>query len=611
MKKGKKEHLINLEGKIQAAMLAKKTDMTQDEIQDMLSEGKIQAAMMLRKNKEGGGMLSREQYGAGSLVSAMLKLRKGATKAPGRAEMEATMSKELEKLMKEHNESLAKLDSLKETGSEKQLKDLKDTIREETELIISLQESLDAFKNYSPGGRRGEATGGLLGRESFALGSIASKALKKMKSMPKKTKDSKVQDKSFREEIVELEDEMENLIQIRRSLEDEKRRKIKELGIPRMKAITNKEVESLENQIVDIDFEIDDVEAMLKELGVKPSAANFMERIRNNTGGLLSDDRQAYSFGGIIKQFIKQANKNKAKAEKSKSARQAMDDSTDMAERGMIDMEDAVKMLDEGVPEKDVKMILEASGYLKKDIDDLISVYKTESVSMGKMTQDEIFEEYDRLGMSHGGGDLPNEGLEALHKKEPELVGRMMAQEGGSMNDQMMMVMDMKPMESDDKMEDNYTQFIMEEALNDEEEDMLMSKLEQDEELQMLFDKVIDVAQEFAGSGPVEGPGSGVSDSIPARLSDGEFVFTAKAVKEIGEDKLMSMMKEAEAAADGRQGMAHGGTHMDSGEEEILSNIDKVSVSNRRTNLLDEDETTKNIKGNMINPNVQNDYVRS
>ena len=45
--------------------------------------------------------------------------------------------------MKEHNESLAKLDSLKETGSEKQLKDLKDTIREETELIISLQESLD------------------------------------------------------------------------------------------------------------------------------------------------------------------------------------------------------------------------------------------------------------------------------------------------------------------------------------------------------------------------------------------------------------------------------------------------------------------------------------
>ena len=158
---------------------------------------------------------------------------------------------------------------------------------------------------------------------------------------------------------------------------------------------------------------------------------------------------------------------------------------------------------------------------------------------------------------------LPNKGLEALKKEAPEVVERMLAQEGGPMpiDDQMTMAMT-PPMESemepDGEMEDNYTQFIMEEALTEEEEDMLMSKLEQDEELAMLFDKVIDVAQEFAGSGPVEGPGSGVSDSIPARLSDGEFVFTAKAVEEIGEDTLMSMMKEAEAAADKRQGFAEG-----------------------------------------------------
>ena len=134
--------------------------------------------------------------------------------------------------------------------------------------------------------------------------------------------------------------------------------------------------------------------------------------------------------------------------------------------------------------------------------------------------------------------------------------------EGGSMDDQMLMVMTPpmeSEMESDDDMEDGYTRFIMEEALSEEEEDMLTSKLEQDEELSMLFDKIIDVAQEFAGSGPVNGPGSGVSDSIPARLSDGEFVFTAKAVEEIGEDSLMSMMKEAEAAADERQGLAMGG----------------------------------------------------
>jgi len=157
---------------------------------------------------------------------------------------------------------------------------------------------------------------------------------------------------------------------------------------------------------------------------------------------------------------------------------------------------------------------------------------------------------------------LPNEGLKALAKEAPEVVERMLAQEGGSIDDQMMMVMatpQESEMEPDGEMEDGYTRFIMEEALSEDEEDMLMSKLEQDEELAMLFDKVIDVAQEFAGSGPVEGPGSGVSDSIPARLSDGEFVFTAKAVEEIGADNLMAMMKEAEAKADERQPAQEGG----------------------------------------------------
>ena len=189
----------------------------------------------------------------------------------------------------------------------------------------------------------------------------------------------------------------------------------------------------------------------------------------------------------------------------------------------------------------------------------------------------------------------------AVKDREPKYMGggagaskkRMSYQEGGSllsddmpkdMDDQMLMVMT-PPMESemkdDDDMEKDYTRFIMDEALSEEEEDMLVSKLEQDEELQMLFDKVIDVAQEFAGNGPVEGPGTGVSDDIPARLSDGEFVFTAKAVEEIGEDALMSMMKEAEANADGRQGFAMGGVY---DEEEIKDEESDVSDDMRKVN---------------------------
>ena len=111
----------------------------------------------------------------------------------------------------------------------------------------------------------------------------------------------------------------------------------------------------------------------------------------------------------------------------------------------------------------------------------------------------------------------------------------------------------------DDEMEDEYLDFILDEALDNEEEDYLMQMLQSNERLSEIFDKVIEVASEFAGSGPVEGPGSGVSDSIPARLSDGEFVFTAKAVEEIGADNLMAMMKDAEMKADERQGLAEGG----------------------------------------------------
>jgi len=36
------------------------------------------------------------------------------------------------------------------------------------------------------------------------------------------------------------------------------------------------------------------------------------------------------------------------------------------------------------------------------------------------------------------------------------------------------------------------------------------------------------------GGGEIAGPGTGTSDSIPARLSDGEFVMTAEAVRNAG-----------------------------------------------------------------------------
>ena len=231
-----------------------------------------------------------------------------------------------------------------------------------------------------------------------------------------------------------------------------------------------------------------------------------------------------------------------------------------------------------------------------KDRDKAVEGYIRDKVKVAKtLGLDEFNKEYYKKEISKARREMDEE-------NNPLLGTRQIKAEGGSMDDQMLMVMT-PPMESemepDGEMEDGYTRFIMEEALSEDEENMLMSKLEQDEELAMLFDKVIDVAQEFAGSGPVEGPGSGVSDSIPARLSDGEFVFTAKAVEEIGSDNLMSMMKEAEAAADERQGLAMGGNPEENESKSLLS-----------SGVVQEDEIAADeLKKRMVQGS--SDYVRS
>ena len=149
----------------------------------------------------------------------------------------------------------------------------------------------------------------------------------------------------------------------------------------------------------------------------------------------------------------------------------------------------------------------------------------------------------------------------------------------------------------DEQMEDEYMDFIISESLTPEEETSLMNKLEADPELSVMFDKLMETATEFSGAGPVEGPGSEVSDSIPARLSDGEFVFTAKATDQIGADRLQSMMEDAEAEADAteRQEIAVGG------EVEDKPEVDQYGKP------VDEDITAEEIKKSMlsINPRLQ------
>jgi hypothetical protein len=114
-------------------------------------------------------------------------------------------------------------------------------------------------------------------------------------------------------------------------------------------------------------------------------------------------------------------------------------------------------------------------------------------------------------------------------------------------------------MDSDGEMEEEYLDYVADEVLTQDEQDYLFKALDEDNKLEEILDKVMLNATEFTGSGEVDGPGTGVSDSIPARLSDGEFVFTRKATDQIGADKLQKMMDDAEREFDQRKGKANGG----------------------------------------------------
>ena len=106
----------------------------------------------------------------------------------------------------------------------------------------------------------------------------------------------------------------------------------------------------------------------------------------------------------------------------------------------------------------------------------------------------------------------------------------------------------------DEQMEENYLDYIVDQSLNEDDQQYLMNTLEADPRLSQIFDRVVGTASEFSGAGMVEGPGTGVSDSIPARLSDGEFVITRKATDAIGVDNLQRMMDDAER---GQKSTAH------------------------------------------------------
>ena len=171
-----------------------------------------------------------------------------------------------------------------------------------------------------------------------------------------------------------------------------------------------------------------------------------------------------------------------------------------------------------------------------------------ETMRLNDEAAERYYEDENRLGFDKGGSlMMPVEGMpvDTYDNIPPEEMNEAMASQL-----------------PDNEMEDSYTSYVMDESLDDNEQEYLAGVLENDPRLSDILDKVITVASEFSGAGEVDGPGTGVSDSIPARLSDGEFVITKKATDQIGADNLQVMMDDAERAYDGGYQMKAIGGYM-------------------------------------------------
>jgi len=104
-------------------------------------------------------------------------------------------------------------------------------------------------------------------------------------------------------------------------------------------------------------------------------------------------------------------------------------------------------------------------------------------------------------------------------------------------------------MKPDEQIEEEAVDFFLDENLAPDDQAYLLDAIEVDPKLSEIFDRVMLRAIEVSKEGEIEGPGDGDDDAIPARLSDGEFVFSAPAVEIIGIEKLEAMHDRAREQA--------------------------------------------------------------
>jgi len=272
-----------------------------------------------------------------------------------------------------------------------------------------------------------------------------------------------------------------------------------------------------------------------------PSRALDKSRTRFNTGGEAFPD---LSGDGEVTQKDILIGKGVIKKAKGGMMQRLKYDKGELSTKEIIEMkkmEQLEAMQDSGLPLTDEQeQALEAykaSKGIKAQMA-IGGVVGNESISKYNQRPDyQAYAEGDVVEDEMPDEDMPP--MEELKVEEESLLQPM------GMDDEM-------PMDDEEDISDEDLEgmdaIIDTSALSDEEEQLLDEAVEMHPELEAIIPKL--VATEFTDDGEVEGPGTGTSDSIPALLSDGEFVFTAKAVKNIGVNKLRKMMKQAEADYD-------------------------------------------------------------
>ena len=272
-----------------------------------------------------------------------------------------------------------------------------------------------------------------------------------------------------------------------------------------------------------------------------PSRALDKSRTRFNKGGEAFPD---LSGDGEVTQKDILIGKGVIKKAKGGLMKRMKFDKGELSTREVIEMkkmEQLQAMQDSGLPLTDEQEASLEAYKASKGIKAQMAiggVVGNESISKYNQRPDyQAYAEGDVVEDEMPDEDMPP--LEELKVEEESLLQPM------GMDDEM-------PMDDEEDISDEDLEgmdaIIDTSALSDEEEQLLDEAVEMHPELEAIIPKL--VATEFTEDGEVEGPGTGTSDSIPALLSDGEFVFTAKAVKNIGVDKLRKMMKQAEADYD-------------------------------------------------------------